>query len=154
MAAQALVDCGAKVDNLLFAAIAGDAKAVSDFLSENPFGIGDVGRISQPWFKVPEDAGVVAELALVFAGMCGKVEVARLLLDAGVPIGAMPPATHCMGSALHCASYTGEVAIVRFLLERNANPELLDPLYQSNAAGWAKQGKHRNKDAILALLDQ
>ncbi len=71
---QALLACRARTDNPIFAAAAGDADWIRAWLDEN---VGTVGRPGPSYFPLSADRVVAAEQALVFASMCGQVEIVR-----------------------------------------------------------------------------
>ncbi len=68
-AAKALVECGAKIDNIVYAAAVGDMDQVRSYFDLNGKLKEDVGRCSFDWFQVSEDSKTAAEQALVFASL-------------------------------------------------------------------------------------
>jgi ankyrin repeat protein len=76
--------------------------------------------------------------ALVFACMCGQLEIAQRLLDHGVDVNGGPRKGI---TAIHEASYQGQIEAVQLLLQRGADPKLRDAMWESTAIGWADGGK-------------
>jgi Ankyrin repeats (3 copies) len=101
---------------------------------------GDAGLVERPCaaFPLASDRREAAEQALVFASLCGQIEVVRLLLDHGVPVDAGPTGSHRTATALHTAALQGSQAVVRLLLERDADPAARDAQYDATALGWAE----------------
>ena len=95
-AAAVLVECGAGVDNIVFAAAAGQLRQLECYFEHGRLKR-DVGTNSNAWSANPPTS---AEQALVFAAMCRQGAVIRFLLDRGVNVNADPPGSHCTGTAL------------------------------------------------------
>jgi ankyrin repeat protein len=131
---QALVDRGARTDNVVFAAAAGRLEWVRAYLD------GDASLVERPCpaFPLASDRREAAEQALVFASLCDQIEVVRLLLDRGVRVDASPAGSHRTATALHTAALQGSPAVVRLLLERGADPAARDARYGATALGWAE----------------
>jgi len=149
---RVLVDRGARTDNVVFAAAAGRLEWVRAYLD------GDSDLVERPALAFPpaSDRRETAEQALVFASMCGQVDVVRLLLDRGVRVDASPPGSHRTGTALHTAVYQGSRPVVQLLLERGADPAARDARYNAtalqwveHASGWADPAELR---AVASLL--
>lgn len=130
-AAEALARCGARLNNIVFAAAVGRLDLVKGFLKEGQALKADV-----------------VDKAFVCAAMCGRIEVADLLLQKGVNVNTAPMKNQ---TALHNAAYTGQAEMVRFLLEKGADANLRDTQFQSTPAGWALEGRH--KELANYLLD-
>ena len=131
---RVLVERGARTDNVVFAAAAGRLEWVRAYLD------GDPGLVERPAaaFPLASDRREAAEQALVFASMCGQVDVVRLLLDRGVRVDACPPGSHRTATALHTAAYQGSQSIVQLLLERGADSAARDARYQATALEWVE----------------
>jgi ankyrin repeat protein len=144
---DALIECGARTDNIVFAAAGGKLDWVRRWLD------GDPGLDEQPCATFPLDdaRGVAAEQALVFASLCGRVEVVRLLLDRGTDINATPPGSHWTATALHAAAGQGQLAVVELLVDRGADQSIKDVRYQSTPLGWAT---HMGHDDVIAVLSE
>jgi len=89
-------------------------------------------------------------LALALASQFGRVEIARLLLDAGEdPNRYNPVGGHSHSTPLHQAAASGYVELVRLLVERGARLDLKDILWQGTPADWAR---HEGRTEIEAYL--
>ena len=144
---DALLARGARTDNLVFAAAGGELSWVGRWLDRDP----TLVVAPCPTFPLDADRTVLAEQALVFASLCGRLEVVRLLLDRGTHIDATPPGSHWTATALHTAAGQGHRAVVELLLARGADPSIKDARYQSTPLGWAT---HMGRDDVAALLTE
>ncbi len=102
-------------------------------------GIGDLVELDNQ----KKDTQNLAE-ALYFAGRHGRLEAVSYLLDHGAD---MYFEGFFGGTAAHWACIEGHEAVVKMLIQRGMNPDLRDPTFDSNLAGWAEEGGH------LALRD-
>jgi len=152
-AAELLAARGARLD-LAAAAGVGDVERVRSLLAaedrsgdglESPRRLAHYSRV--PW---PEDAdrADVLGLALVYAALHGRVDVIRLLLEAGADPNHRPPFDH-RGTPLHWAVMGDRPDSVRALLEAGADRELRDLEHDSTPAGWAA---HLGRPAAGAAL--
>lgn len=141
----ALIARGARTDNVVFAAAAGQLDWVRRWLDRDP----TLEVAACPSFPLDDERTVAAEQALVFASLCGQIEVVRFLLDRSTHIDAMPPGSHWTATALHAAAGQGQCAVIELLLERGADPSIHDARYQSTALGWAT---HHCRNDVIALL--
>jgi ankyrin repeat protein len=144
---DALIACGARIDNAVFAAASGQLDWLQRWLDGDP----SLAIAACPAFPLDDDRGVLAEQALVFASLCGQLEAVRLLLDRGVHIDATPPGSHWTATALHAAAGQGQRAVVELLVERGADQSIKDVRYQSTALGWAT---HLGRDDVVAVLSE
>ncbi|HSB09785.1 MAG TPA: ankyrin repeat domain-containing protein [Blastocatellia bacterium] len=87
--------------------------------------------------------------AFVYACMHGHVRAAKVLLNKGAEINAIPPGFHYQGSALHNAASHGHRAMVDFLIEHGADVNAKDPQHGGSAAGWAAYGGHQELSEYL-----
>jgi len=138
-AAKALVECGAKIDNIVYAAAVGDMDQVRSYFDSTGRLKKDVGKCFFDWFGVSENPQTAAEQALVFASLCGEVKVVALLLDNGVDINAEPPGSHMTATPLHTVAATGQESVTRLLTERGADPTIRDKQHNSTPLEWAEQ---------------
>jgi ankyrin repeat protein len=144
---NALVDRGARTDNLVFAAAAGQLDWVRRWLDRDP----SLASAACATFPLEDDARTLAEQALVFASLCGRLEIVRLLLDRGTHIDATPPGSHWTATALHAAAGQGQRAVVELLIERGADPSIKDVRYQATPLDWAIDlGRH---DVVATLTE-
>jgi ankyrin repeat protein len=89
-------------------------------------------------------------LALALASQFGRVEIVRLLLDAGEdPDRYNPVGGHSHSTPLHQAAAAGHDELVRLLVERGASLDLKDTLWQATPADWAR---HEGRTEIEAYL--
>jgi hypothetical protein len=94
-------------------------------------------------------------LALVIASQVGWTEVVRLLLDAGEdPNRYNPLGGHSHTTPLHQAALIGNETLVRLLVERGANPNTRDLMWDGTPADWARHEGHAAVEAYLRDLEQ
>lgn len=139
-AADVLFRYGASTDNLVLAAAAGELEQVKSFRHESGFSPGNIERCKTGWFPLDQPPRQVAELALVCAAMCGRIDVMRYLIEQGVAKDCMPTGTHVMSAPLHTACLVGQNDSVDLLIELGCDPTLVDAKYQGNAVSWARHG--------------
>jgi ankyrin repeat protein len=139
---QALIACGARTDSPIFAAAAGDADWIRAWLDGN---VGAVSRPGPSYFPQSADRVVAAEQALVFAGMCGQVEIIELLAERGVNVNASPPGSHWTATPLHAAAIQGHVGSVAMLLAKGADPSIKDVRHNATPAGWIPHARGPRK---------
>ena len=131
-AAEALVRRGARVDNL--AAAAG------------------LGRVNDAVRMLPEADAETRHRALALAAQHGRVEILKLLLDAGEdPSRYNPAGYHAHSTPLHQAALAGHEAVVRLLVERGARLDVKDTVHQGTPLGWAIYG---GQEAIVVYLQK
>lgn len=89
-------------------------------------------------------AGSSAEdrhLALSQAASFGRIDIVRMLLDAGEdPDRYNPLGGHSHSTPLHQAAGEGHEAVVRLLVERGARLDLQDVLWHATPTQWAEHG--------------
>lgn len=105
-AATALARCGARADNLVFAAALGNRSQVAGFLRDGG------GRTPETAAAVL-DPDHMTEYALIYAAAHGRREVVELLLTTGPDLSVTEPVFH--GTALGAARYHGRADIVALL---------------------------------------
>jgi ankyrin repeat protein len=119
--AEALVRRGARVGNI--AAAAG------------------LGRLAEARQLLATASGEDRHRALALAAQHGRVEIVRLLLDAGEdPNRYNPEGNHGHSTPLHQAVLAGHDAVARLLVERGARLDIKDTIYQGTPLGWAMYG--------------
>lgn len=122
-AAEALVRRGARVDNI--AAAAG------------------LGRLADARLLLVTASSTDRHRALALAAQHGRVEIVRLLLDAGEdPNRYNPKGNHGHSTPLHQAVWSGHDMVVRLLVERGARLDIKDTIYEGTPLGWAMHGGH------------
>ena len=149
-AAAALIHHGARIDNLVFAAAAGDLQQVQSYFTPEKTLRPSVGHCDVGWFQTDPGPAVAAEQALVFACMTGQLQAARFLLEHGVSINACPPGSQVTATPLHTAAWQGNRRVVTFLLEHGADPTLKDHNHHVTPAGWAH---HAGFNTLAKFID-
>jgi ankyrin repeat protein len=167
-----LIARGAHVRNLRIAAGLGRADLIAAFFARDgaltpeagtidwPFGTFDA--IEQSNHDEPikrelanrirawrQDRQGIVDNAFVYACMHGHIDSAKLLLEKGAAINAIPGGFDYAGTGLHYAALNGHRAMVEFLLERGADPSIKDTKVGADAAGWAA---HAGRSEIAELL--
>jgi hypothetical protein len=93
-------------------------------------------------------------LAFAVAAQYCRVEIVRILLDAGEdpnryhPIGGH---SHC--TALHQATAYGTLELVQLLLDYGARPDIEDVLWKGTPAGWANHIGRAEMESFLRPLE-
>ena len=109
-----------------------------------------LGRIEDVRHLLPSSSGEDRHWALALASQFSHVEVVRTLLDAGEdPNRYNPVGGHSHSTPLHQAAANGNADLVRLLVDRGANLDWKDTMWQATPAEWAK---HEGKTEIEAYL--
>ncbi|HSR69885.1 MAG TPA: ankyrin repeat domain-containing protein [Acidobacteriota bacterium] len=145
-ALDALVQCGARLDNLIFAAAAGHLEAVKQQVDPEGALRPQAGFCRVPWCRSLGDPVKAVQQGLIYAAQFGRLSTVRYLAEAGVDVNAAPVDGI---AALHEASFMGHIEVVRYLLEKGADPTRRERRHQASALGWAREGKRQD---ILQLL--
>ena len=163
---------GAKVQNLRTAAGLGRTDLIESYFNPDGTLKPEAGKINWPWGDLDsiersclaasvkewlvgrikswsQDQQGIVDNAFVFACMHGHIDAAKLLLDKGAEINAIPGGFDFAGTGLHYAALNGHRAMVEFLLARGADRNIKDTKVDSTAAGWAEHGGHND---LLDLL--
>lgn len=129
-AADALVERGAAVDDLVKAAGLGRVHAVEEML--------------------PGASAQQRHRAFAIAVETEQLEVVHLLLEAGEsPDRLNPDGLHAHQTPLHSAALHGNMELVQLLLDYNASTTTKDAIWHSTPLGWAEHGGH---DDVASLL--
>jgi ankyrin repeat protein len=88
------------------------------------------------------DSQDIINNAFVYACIHNQIDAAKLLLEKGAEVNAVPPGFDYSGTALHNAAHHGHRALVEFLVEHGADVNLKDTKVGSTPAGWAEHGGH------------
>jgi ankyrin repeat protein len=159
---ELLLARGASVHNLRQAAALGRNDLIESFFDSDgtlkpeagridwPFGELDKTNLSGPikaeleakvaqWSTKPQD---IIDNAFVYACMHNQIETARLLLQKGAQIDAIPPGFDYSGTGLHYAALNGHQPMVAFLIEQGVTANIKDTKVHSTPAGWAEYGGH------------
>ena len=94
-------------------------------------------------------------LALAVATQYCRVEIVRILLDAGEDPNRYNPVgghSHCM--PLHQAAGYGTIELAKLLVERGARVDIEDVLWKGTPAGWAHHAGRTEMEAYLRSLEQ
>jgi hypothetical protein len=103
------------------------------------------------WSDDPQD---IINNAFIYACNNNQIDAARLLIEKGAQVNAMPPGFDYSGTGLHYAALNGHRVLVDFLLERGADVNVKDTKVGSTAAGWADHGGHpKLKDYLDRLAE-
>ncbi len=153
---------GASMHNLRIAAGLGRVDLIESFFRGDGSLKPEAGKIDWPFGGLEEsnlNRGIKAELrakvaewsdepqdiinnAFVYTCNNNQVDAARLLLEKGAQVSAIPPGFDYAGTGLHYAALNGHRELVEFLLERGADVNIKDTKVGSTAAGWADHGGH------------
>lgn len=166
-----LLERGASVHNLRMASALGRLDLMDSFFDSDGTLKPEAGKIDWPfgglensninskakdellakaqWSSDPQE---VINNAFVYACMHNQIEAARLLLEKGAQIDAIPPGFDYSGTGLHYAALNGHRAMVDFLLKQGANASVRDTKVKSTPAGWAEHGGHKELSHYLDKL--
>ena len=157
-----LLQRGASVHNLRIAAGLGRTDLIESFFRSDGSLRPEAGKIDWPFGELQKsnltgaikeelqakvtgwsnDSQDIINNAFVYACMHNHIDAARLLLQKGAQINAVPPGFDYSGTGLHYAALNGHRAMVEFLIERGANVIAKDTKVNSTPAGWADHGGH------------
>jgi ankyrin repeat protein len=167
-----LLERGARVQNLRTAAGLGRTDLIAGYFNADGSLKAEAGNINWPWGDVenimrsnhpatgkqvlidrvnswPQDRQAIVNNAFVYACMHGHVDAAKLLLDKGAEINAIPGGFDYAGTGLHYAALNGHRATIEFLLAHGADRSIKDTKVNSTAAGWAEHGGHKDLVDLL-----
>ncbi len=102
------------------------------------------------WVKTPPATDPTAIVSEAFYLACrnGNIDIARMLLARGAQIDHRG---FFGAPGLHWAAINGHGATVRWLLDEGADPAVHDVEFDSDAAGWAREGR---QNALADLLTE
>jgi ankyrin repeat protein len=153
---------GASVHNLRIASGLGRLDLIESFFLGDGSLKPEAGKIDWPFGELEKsnlNCGIKDELqakvaawsndsqdiinnAFVYACIHNQIDAAKLLLEKGAEVNAVPPGFDYSGTALHNAAHHGHRALVEFLVEHGADVNLKDTKVGSTPAGWAEHGGH------------
>jgi uncharacterized protein len=153
---------GASLHNLRIASGLGRLDVIESFFDSDGGLKNEAGKIDWPFGELKRsnvDRGIKAELqekvskwsddpqdlinnAFVYACNNNQIDAAKLLLEKGAQVNAIPPGFDYAGTGLHYAALNGHRSLVEFLLERGADVNVKDTKVGSTPAGWADHGGH------------
>ena len=91
--------------------------------------------------------------ALSLAAQHGRLQIVRLLLDAGEdPNRYNPEGNHPHTTPLHQAVLGGHEAVVRLLVERGARLDIRDTIWHGTPLGWALHGSGNARTEMVECL--
>lgn len=94
-------------------------------------------------------------LALAVAAQYCRIEIVRILLDAGEdPNRYNPVGGHSHCTPLHQAAGYGTLELAKLLVERGARPDIKDVLWKATPAGWAEHVGRSEMEAYLRQLEE
>jgi uncharacterized protein len=164
-----LLERGASVHNLRIASGLGRVDLIEGFFDSDgslkpeagkidwPFGDPLTSNLAKPikdelqgkidgWSN---DSREIINNAFVYACMHNQLEAAKLLLQKGADINAIPAGFDYAGTGLHYAALRGHRRMVDFLLEHGADPNIRDSKVNGLPAGWADYGGHKALSGYL-----
>lgn len=160
-----LLERGAKIQNLRTAAALGRTDLIENYFNDDGSLKPEAGKINWPFGDLEtlphanldaagkqaradrvnawsQDRQGIINNAFVYACMHGHIDAAKLLLEKGAELDAIPGGFDYAGTGLHYAALNGHRAMVEFLLEHGADRSVKDTKVGSTAAGWADYGGH------------
>lgn len=156
-----LVERGASVSNLRMAAALDRVDLIESFFNDDgslkpeagkidwPFG--NLSSLKQPGSAQSVEPRNIINNAFVYACAHDSLAAAKSLLRSGAEVNAIPPGFDYAGTALHNAALHGHRAMVEWLLEEGADPNIRDAKVNNMAAGWADYGGHPElRDYLMA----
>lgn len=149
-----LLERGASVHNLRTAAGLGRLDLIENYFNSDGSLKPEAGQIDWP-FRDPHrtiqpsatelaDRQNIVNNAFVYACAHNRMDAAKLLLEKGAEIDAIPPGFDFAGTALHYAALHGHREMVDFLLERGASPDIRDKKVNNTPASWAEYGGYKD----------
>ena len=155
-----LCDYGADSDSAIeAAALQGELPAVEALIARGarvtlPVAAA-LGRVKEVRRSLPNADSHQRHLALAFAAQFNRVEVVRLLLDAGEdPNRYHPVGGHSHATPLHQAAGSGFEEMARLLVERGARLDLKDILWHGTPADWARYAGKIQLEAYLRAAEK
>lgn len=143
-----LCDYGADADNALQAAALHDeldaVKALLGRGAKMTLAIAAALGLREAFEQMlPGASARERHLAMAMAAQFNRVEIMRRLLDAGEdPNGYNPVGAHSHATPVHQAALRGSEEMVRLLVDRGADVNRKDVLWQGTAADWAEHAGH------------
>ncbi|HZJ61661.1 MAG TPA: ankyrin repeat domain-containing protein, partial [Chitinophagaceae bacterium] len=92
------------------------------------------------------------QIALIASAYFGNPGMVRYVIDSGVDVNAYIDRSsgfHSHATALHQAVYSGSLDCVKVLIEKGADLNLEDRIYQGTPLGWAQYLYRETNDEIL-----
>ena len=108
--------------------------------------MGDLEKLQAQLSATPLDTTAL-QRAFAFACINGQQNTAALLLTCGVQINEI---AYDNLTGLHWTAYRDQPEMAQFLLQKGAQPTILDPTHQSTPLGWAI---YHGNDAVRYVLE-
>jgi hypothetical protein len=109
-----------------------------------------LGRAERARELLPNATSEERQGALALASQFGHTGVVQLLLDDGQdPNRYNPAGFHSHSTPLHQAALAGHIDVVRLLVERGANLDMIDTLWRGTAIGWARHAGNSQVESYL-----
>lgn len=160
-----LVRRGASVQNLRIAAGLGRLDLIERFFNSDGSLKPEAGKINWPWGDLQviaasnfdaagkqslasrfsswtNDRQGILNNAFIYACINGHIDTAKLLVDKGAEINAIPGGFDYAGTGLHFAAFNGHKAMVEFLIQYGADRTIKDLKVGGTPAGWAEVARH------------
>ena len=165
-----LLERGASIHNLRIAAALGRTDLIEGFFNRDGSLKPEAGEIEWPFGdpltsnlarRVKEKlvatmdswsdhaAQSVIDNAFVYACLHNRIDAARLLLQRGARINAIPAGFHYPGTALHNAALKGHRSMVEFLIENGADANARDGENGGSPSSWAAHDGHSELKEFL-----
>jgi len=133
---------GADAESAIHAALLhGSVSAVQALIrhgAETDLAVAALGPVANFKRLLPGAGAEERHLAMAVASQYGRMEILRVLLDAGEdPNRYNPVGGHSHCTPLHQAAGYGSPELVRFLVERGARADIRDVLWKGTPADWA-----------------
>jgi len=153
--AEFLARRGAKLD-LRFAAGLGKLDVMKRFFNSDGSLKPDAGALADPYglerkkhghsaFRCERTRPNILSQSLYFACRNNRIEAAEFLLSQGADINAVVPGLDAGATILHWIASSSHsdasLSMIRFLLDRGADPAIRDQEHHETAIGWARYCK-------------
>ena len=154
-----LCDWGADPTTAIHAAILHAGAAAVQVLiqrgAEVDLAVAALGSAENFRRMLPAASAEERHLALAVAAQYCRVEIVRILLDAGEdPNRYNPDGGHSHCTPLHQAALAGHAEVVKLLVERGARADIRDVLWKGTPADWAHHGGRTDLEAYLRALEE
>ncbi len=157
-----LLKRGATIHNLRLAAGLGRTDLIDEFFEADGSLKPEAGKIDWPFGGLQEsnlncqikeelqtkvagwsnDRQSIVNNAFIYVCMHNHIDAARLLLQKGAEVNAIPPGFDFSGTGLHYAALNGHRPMVEFLIAQGADVNINDTKIGGIPAGWADYGGH------------
>jgi len=156
---DALCDAGADPDSAIRTAVLhGSLQAVRALIRRGAkvdLPVAALGSAENFRRMLPTATPAERHLALAVAAQYCRVDIVRILLDAGEDPNRFNPVgghSHC--TPLHQAAAYGTMELVQLLLQYGARPDIKDVLWKGTPAGWANHIGRTEFEAYLRPLEK